>query len=278
VSLQTSAADVARALTAARALVVTAGAGMGVDSGLPDFRGPEGFWSAYPPYRRLGLTFEEAANPEHFEGDPAFGWGFYGHRTNLYRATVPHAGFGLLRGWAARLGLEPFVVTSNVDGQFQKAGFDEERIVEIHGSIHHLQCTGPCSDDIWENREAIPVDEATMRAGRVPTCPRCHAPSRPNILMFGDWSWLPDRTRIQEQQFDNFLARNSGRRIAVIEMGAGSAIPTIRATSERIGWSLAKATVIRINPREPRIDPPHLSLPCGAVEGLEGIRRELEKL
>ena len=118
----------ADAVRGADALLIGAGAGMGVDSGLPDFRGLEGVWNAYPPYRTLGLTFEEAANPQHFEGDPAFGWGFYGHRTNLYRATVPHAGFGLLRGWAARLGLELFVVTSNVDGQFQKAGFDEARV------------------------------------------------------------------------------------------------------------------------------------------------------
>lgn len=43
----------------AKALVVTAGAGMGVDSGLPDFRGPEGFWKAYPPIKERGLTLPE---------------------------------------------------------------------------------------------------------------------------------------------------------------------------------------------------------------------------
>ena len=52
---------------------------------------------------------------------------------------------------------------------------------------------------------------------------------------------------------------------------------TIRAASERLGFS-HQATVIRINPREPRIDAPHLSLPCGAVEGLSGIRAALEKI
>ena len=86
----------ADAVRNAAALVITAGAGMGVDSGLPDFRGDRGFWNAYPMYERLGLSFVQAANPAHFEGDPAFGWGFYGHRTNLYRETVPHAGFALL--------------------------------------------------------------------------------------------------------------------------------------------------------------------------------------
>src|SRR5574340_522259 len=61
----------AEALERAQVLVVTAGAGMGVDSGLPDFRGDQGFWKAYPMYERLGLSFVDAANPEHFERDPA---------------------------------------------------------------------------------------------------------------------------------------------------------------------------------------------------------------
>src|SRR5512134_3647328 len=94
-------ARAADALASARALVVTAGAGMGVDSGLPDFRGDQGFWKAYPMYERLGLSFVDAANPEHFERDPAFGWGFYGHRLALYRRTVPHEGFAVLRRWIA---------------------------------------------------------------------------------------------------------------------------------------------------------------------------------
>jgi NAD-dependent SIR2 family protein deacetylase len=249
-------------------LVITAGAGMGVDSGLPDFRGDRGFWNAYPMYERLGLSFVEAANPVHFENDPLFGWGFYGHRTNLYRATVPHAGFGLLRDWIARFGLPWFVVTSNVDGQFQKAGFADDRIMEVHGSIHHLQCTGPCSEAIWDNDEEIPVDLSTMRAGHLPLCPRCGAVARPNILMFGDWSWLSVRTRRQERRFDEFVTDHRGQRLTVVEMGAGTAIPTIRHLSEQLG---RYGTVIRINPREGQISPPHISLPCGAREGLVGI-------
>ena len=153
-------------LRRAGALVVTAGAGMGVDSGLPDFRGDHGFWKAYPPYEKLGLSFVDAANPAHFDQDPQFGWGFYGHRTNLYRATVPHRGFALLLGWAERFRLPFFAVTSNVDGQFQKAGFPEDRVLEVHGSIHHLQCTTPCSDGIWTNGETFEIDLETMRSRR----------------------------------------------------------------------------------------------------------------
>jgi NAD-dependent SIR2 family protein deacetylase len=269
-----SAAQVAQALRRARALVITAGAGMGVDSGLPDFRGDQGFWKAYPPYARLGLSFVDAANPERFEEDPAFGWGFYGHRLNLYRATAPHAGFAVLRGLASRLGLEAFVVTSNVDGQFQRAGFDEERICEIHGSIHWLQCTTPCSGEIWPNREQVPVDEATMRAEQVPACPRCGATSRPNILMFGDGAWLPERSHAQRAAFERFVEAQADAPLVVIELGAGTAIPSIRWTTERLG-DRAGALAVRINPREPSIAAPHLSLPVGAQEGLSAIEAAL---
>jgi NAD-dependent SIR2 family protein deacetylase len=57
----------AEAIAAAGALLIGAGAGMGVDSGLPDFRGAQGFWRAYPPYERLGLDFESLANPHRLE-------------------------------------------------------------------------------------------------------------------------------------------------------------------------------------------------------------------
>lgn len=247
---------------------------MGVDSGLPDFRGERGFWNAYPMYEKLGIGFAAAANPAHFQRDPHFAWGFYGHRTNLYRETLPHAGFRLILDWCNRLGLDRFVVTSNVDGQFQKAGYPEEEILEVHGSIHRLQCTRPCSATIWENLENIHVDPATMRADRIPTCLQCSETARPNILMFGDWSWLSDRTDRQERRFDEFVAGLRGRPVVVIELGAGTAIPTIRHTSEQLGLRLG-ATVIRINPREGQIAPPHISLPCGALEGLSGIEEAL---
>jgi len=267
-----AAARAAEALRRAGALVVTAGAGMGVDSGLPDFRGDHGFWKAYPLYERLGLSFVDAANPEHFERDPHFGWGFYGHRLNLYRATVPHAGFAILRRWIEALRLPWFAVTSNVDGQFQKAGLEGERVVEVHGSIHHLQCTTPCSPAIWENREEIRVDLGTMRADRLPRCGRCGAVARPNILMFGDFGWVPHRTHAQQGRLDAFLEEVEDRPLLVVELGAGTAIPTIRVTSERLGLRPG-ALVVRVNPREADIRAPHVSLEAGALEGLAAIDR-----
>src|SRR5437879_11522207 len=93
----------AEAVATADALLIGAGAGMGVDSGLPDFRGDQGFWRAYPPYAKLGLSFHELANPQWFESDPALAWGFYGQRLNLYRRTLPHEGFAILQTLASRM-------------------------------------------------------------------------------------------------------------------------------------------------------------------------------
>src|SRR4051812_35675725 len=93
----------AEAIASADALVIGAGAGMGVDSGLPDFRGRDGFWQAYPPYAQLGLDFASIANPHWFQRDPPLAWGFYGHRLGLYRQTRPHPGFAILRAWADRM-------------------------------------------------------------------------------------------------------------------------------------------------------------------------------
>src|SRR5947199_3822002 len=103
----------AREIANADALLIGAGAGMGVDSGLPDFRGNEGFWKAYPPYAHLGLSFVQMANPAWFDTDAAMAWGFYGHRMNLYRATTPHEGVSILRRWAERANDNAAVYTSN---------------------------------------------------------------------------------------------------------------------------------------------------------------------
>ena len=127
------------------ALLITAGAGMGVDSGLPDFRGREGFWKAYPVIKHLNLEFAEMANPRWFRENPKLAWAFYGHRLNLYRATQPHQGFELLLELGQSMPEGYGVITSNVDGHFHKAGFDKNCIEEVHGSINHIQCLNKCT-------------------------------------------------------------------------------------------------------------------------------------
>ena len=254
-------------LAEADGLLITAGAGMGVDSGLPDFRGGQGFWRAYPALGRARIEFERIANPAAFDEDPALAWGFYGHRLRLYRDTVPHPGYELLRRLGARLPAGCFVFTSNVDGQFQKAGFDATRISECHGSIHYLQCVDACSEAIWSADDFSPqVDEAHCRlVSALPRCPQCGALARPNILMFGDWRWLEQRTAAQQRGLQAWL--RGVERLLVIEIGAGTDVPTVR----RFGESLP-GRLIRINPRAPHLGAGKgESLACSALDALRAI-------
>jgi len=270
------------ALQSAEALLITAGAGMGVDSGLPDFRGTHGFWRAYPAISKLGLSFQEMADPDWFRKDPRLAWAFYGHRLNLYRSTVPHPGFDRLLKFGGTRPGGCFVFTSNVDGQFQKAGFDPELIVECHGSIHHFQCTTPCSAEIWDApNETVEVDEARFQALEpLPRCRNCKkAVARPNVLMFGDRTWLAGRTEALQRRFEAWLdgLGGSAAKLVVIELGAGNAIPTVRYTSERICQGLG-CTLIRINPRDHEVPTGQIGLPFGAAEGIQRICDSAEDL
>ena len=118
----------------------------------------------------------------------------------------PGAGLGLLRPparavpahraarrasascWSGRSAWPTRVFTSNVDGQFQRAGFAEEQVAECHGSIHFLQCMVDCGQPVWSaddvDRRRRRGDDA--RPAPLPSCPACGALARPNILMFGD--------------------------------------------------------------------------------------------
>ncbi len=251
--------------TAAR--LIDAADGMGVDSGLPDFRGAQGFWQAYPALAKARIHFQDIASPDTFESDPALAWGFYGHRLALYRQTIPHEGYRILLKWSRQMPKGAFVFTSNVDGQFQKAGFADNRICECHGSIHHLQCTQPCMASIWPADEVVPVvdEEQCRQVSPLPGCIDCAALARPNILMFGDWNWQDHRTQAQQSRLNAWLAGVS--RPVVIELGAGTNIPTVRRFGEALDVPL-----IRINPTEPAVVRSRdVSLAMGALEALRGI-------
>jgi len=269
----------ATAIARAEGLLVTAGAGMGVDSGLPDFRGEQGFWRAYPPYAKLGLSFADLANPRWFDQDPTLAWGFYGHRLNLYRATRPHDGFGRLRAWMGARPRGGYVLTSNVDGQFQRAGFDPTRVVECHGTIDVWQCQRDCGAGPFEAGQ-VAVDGETFRASApLPACARCGGPARPNVLMFGDGGWDDARTMAQQRGLERWLVELGAARarLTIIECGAGTAVPTIRATGEALARRMG-ATLIRINPRESNGPGEALAIPLGAVEALRRIDAALARL
>eukprot|EP00754_Rhynchopus_humris_P022739 Rhum_TRINITY_DN14803_c0_g2::Rhum_TRINITY_DN14803_c0_g2_i3::g.119664::m.119664 len=196
----------------------------------------------------------------------------------LLCATVPHAGFSVLKQWGSLPGKDAFVFTSNVDGHFQKAGFAEDAVMECHGSINYLQGLRGVTIEPVPADLGLDVDAATLRVRTretpLPTLASGEA-ARPNILMFSDLHFAGRRTEAQEQRMDAFLRRaaeGGGKHVAVVELGAGTAVPTVRMMGEHLRWaapSFASATHVRINTTE--AEGADVALPCGCLEALSEI-------
>lgn len=274
---------VAKELKSADAILIGAGAGMGVDSGLPDFRGIDGLWTKVSPM-----------NGQLLEEDPASSWGFFAHCLDLFRTNSPHAGFAILKSWTEKYFPDYFIFTSNIDAHFQVSGFPEEKILEVHGSIYHHQCIKGrhCDEAIWtaaeELNNSLVFDKQSMRLqGPMPLCPTCNDLARPNVLLFGDGGWLPYRTRVQEKRFYDWVLdkKMNNKKIVALEFGAGTAVHTVRAECYKVSQCL-----IRINPGEPRVDKEHqlnreydrdktaISVPLGALDAVRRIDKYLQAM
>ena len=88
--------------------------------------------------------------------------------------------------------------------------------------------------------------------------------------MFGDWGWLPERTTAQERRFASWMNGLGDARLVIVEIGAGTAVPTVRMTSEQLARRPG-ATLIRIDVREPQVPRDHIGIPLGGLEALRGI-------
>jgi NAD-dependent deacetylase len=161
-------------LAAARRLVVSTGAGMSRESGIPTFRDAQvGLWARFNP--------EELATEQGFRSAPARVWGWYASRRRTIAACAPHAGHHALAE-LERLLPEVAVVTQNIDGLHRAAGSSE--VIELHGNIHRLRCLdrGHPFDGTLpeETREEDEWEEDP------PPCPQCGSPLRPDVVWFGE--------------------------------------------------------------------------------------------
>jgi NAD-dependent SIR2 family protein deacetylase len=171
------------------------------------------------------------------------------------------------------------VFTSNVDHQFQRAGFHPHRIVECHGRIEVLQCAAGCGAPTFPAPPApVIVDEVSFRAAPpLPSCPGCGRLARPNVLMFGDGGWDSTTSDEQALRLERWLAevRARGARLVIVECGAGSAVPTVRLTGEHLARRQG-ALLIRVNVREAEAPPGAISVAAGALEALTRIDAHLD--
>jgi NAD-dependent SIR2 family protein deacetylase len=251
----------------AEVIIITAGAGMGVDSGLPDFRGNEGMWKAYPALGKRKMSFSKIANQNAFKYKPKLAWGFYGHRYDLYKNTEPHIGFKALLE-LVKTKEDYFIVTSNVDGHFQKAGFDLDKIYEIHGRINKFQCT--ICDNVWTPPSDLEfnVNPETLEFEvEIPRC-KCGKIARPNIMMFNDYQFNSSEAHQQSKKFESFMNKYKNTKIVILEFGAGTAIPTIRNLGEEIQEKISNATLIRLNPKEAQGPKGTISIEKGALNAI----------
>ena len=147
-----------------------------------------------------------------------------------------------------------FVLTTNVDGQFERAGFDPERIFATQGQYNLIQCSVPCHNSVY------PIDDLVAKMLKVekdclvptelvPRCPKCGKNMSMNLR--ADDTFVEDeRWHVMSDKYDKFLreAMDGDKKIVLIEVGVGFNTPgIIRIPFERIKITNPNATLVRIN-------------------------------
>ena len=204
---------------AARVTVLT-GAGISTDSGIPDFRGPNGVWTKNP-------AAEKMATIQHYLADPDVRRQAWRTRAdNPAFAALPNAGH-LAIVELERQGKLHAVVTQNVDGLHQKAGTAAELVVEVHGTIWWTRC--------WACQDRRPMDEtlARVRAGEDdPPCEVCGGILKSDTISFGQ-ALVPeviDRAMQVSEECDLLLA--VGSTLSVYP--AANCVPVAKAAGARV--------------------------------------------
>jgi len=190
---------------AGRVLVIT-GAGVSAESGIPTFRGKDGYWRNFDPAK--------LATPEAFARDPKLVWEWYRERRQCIRNAQPNAAHAAIAKLAQHAG-DLLLVTQNVDDLHARAGLPKEKMVQIHGDIFVTRCSRCHFQFREEGRGGSPEPPATRSVGRlrsiaptsaqreeIPMCPKCDELMRPGVVWFGE-QLDPDKIDIVER----FLAR-----------------------------------------------------------------------
>ncbi len=224
----TQIAQLQQALDCADAVVIGAGAGLSASAGFiyngerfeqyfSDFRAKYGFEDMY-----TGGFFPFATQEEH--------WAYWSRYIWVNRYTdAPEPVYDALLALVADK--DYFVLTTNVDHCFQKAGFDKKRLFYTQGDYGLFQCSGPCCQETWDNEELICRMMEEQRDMRIPTkllprCPKCGKPLTMNLR--SDDTFVQDKGwYAAAQRYEDFLRRHKGSSMVFLELGVGYNTPGI---------------------------------------------------
>src|SRR5262245_18426356 len=204
-------------------ILVTTGAGLWADSGMPTFRGRDGDWRKLDPM--------QLATPEAIRANPRLVWEGYVYRRKIVSEAQPNAGHEVITklSYAARHFL---LVTQNVDDLHERAGTRSDRVVKVHGDLFLNRCFNSNCDE--QNSEAVSENG-------LPKCPRCSSLLRPGVVWFGE-SLAPATI----QRVEDFIS--NGPCDLVLVIGTTAQFGYI------VHWALRAAgragTILEINPDE----------------------------
>lgn len=178
-------------LRAAHRIVVLTGAGISTDSGIPDFRGPNGVWTKNPGAEKL-------SNIEHYVNDPEVRRAAWARRLAGGAQPEPNAGHRALvalESW----GTLDTLITQNIDGLHVAAGSDPQRVIEIHGTSRDVVCIGPAATGATHGcgyRAAMEVALERVRSGDLdPACDHCGGILKSATISFGQGLVAADLAR-----------------------------------------------------------------------------------
>lgn len=172
------------------------GAGISAQSGIPTFRGPEGYW-------RIGSKNyqpQEIATFAMFQKMPEEVWRWYLYRRGICQKAAPNKGHMALAGMEKILGSRFHLVTQNVDGLHLRAGNSLNKTFEIHGNIEYMRCSVACTDQIFPIPDEIPAlsreEVLPVSTWHLLICPLCGEIARPHVLLW-DESYNEEHYRFQ---------------------------------------------------------------------------------
>ncbi len=243
----------------AQAVLIGAGAGLSAAAGLL-YADLDLYQRLFPGYHeRYGLTgvYEGGFYPWSSEEEQMAYWARHIHAMR-FQFPLGKPYIDLLRIVRKH---DYFVLTTNVDGQFHKAGFDIQRLATPQGDYGLFQCSRPCHDTVYPNQElvqqlcaSLPDGVFALRPEQVPRCPRCGAVMEPNIRKSA--SYIETHWQPQMQALQVFLQRTQGLRRVFLEIGVGFNTPgIIRYPFERMTLADDNTTLIRINAESTRCSP-----------------------